>query len=94
VAATGELLRGGARIRNIGGRGTGESRAGRRGRTDERPGFAALESRIISQADGRGLVVGIHDGGGDRSETLAALPTVINTLRSRGYTFVKLCADV
>jgi peptidoglycan/xylan/chitin deacetylase (PgdA/CDA1 family) len=60
----------------------------------ERPGVAAIESRIISQADGRGLVVGIHDGGGDRSETLAALPTVINTLRSRGYTFVKLCADV
>jgi peptidoglycan/xylan/chitin deacetylase (PgdA/CDA1 family) len=91
VAATGELLRGGARIRNIGGRGTGESRAG--GRTDERPGVAAIESRIIALADGRGLVVGIHDGGGDRSETLAALPTVINTLRSRGYTFVKLCAD-
>ena len=27
----------------------------------------------------------MHDGGGNRSETLAALPRVIDTLRSRGY---------
>jgi len=30
----------------------------------------------------------LHDGGGDRSQTLAALPTIIDTLRARGYTFV------
>ena len=35
-----------------------------------------------------GAIVIMHDGGGDRSETLAALPDVIDTLRSRGYTFV------
>ena len=29
----------------------------------------------------------MHDGGGNRSETLAALPRVIDTLRSRGYSF-------
>ena len=28
----------------------------------------------------------MHDGGGDRSETLAALPTIIDSLRARGYT--------
>ena len=57
-----------------------------------RPGTGVIESRILSQGTGRGLVVGIHDGGGPRDETLAALPTVINGLRARGYTFVKLCA--
>jgi peptidoglycan-N-acetylglucosamine deacetylase len=30
----------------------------------------------------------MHDGGGNRSETLAALPHIIDTLRARGYTFV------
>jgi peptidoglycan/xylan/chitin deacetylase (PgdA/CDA1 family) len=29
-----------------------------------------------------------HDGGGPRSETLAALPREIDTLRGEGYTFV------
>jgi len=32
----------------------------------------------------------MHDGGGNRSETLAALPTIIHTLRRRGYRFVTL----
>jgi len=29
----------------------------------------------------------MHDGGGDRSGTLAALPRIIDTLRARGYRF-------
>jgi peptidoglycan/xylan/chitin deacetylase (PgdA/CDA1 family) len=29
----------------------------------------------------------MHDGGGDRSGTLAALPSIIDTLRARGYAF-------
>ena len=29
----------------------------------------------------------MHDGGGDRSGTLAALPAIIDTLRARGYSF-------
>jgi peptidoglycan/xylan/chitin deacetylase (PgdA/CDA1 family) len=33
-----------------------------------------------------------HDGGGDRSETLAALPREIATLRSRGYRFETVTA--
>jgi peptidoglycan/xylan/chitin deacetylase (PgdA/CDA1 family) len=35
-----------------------------------------------------GSIVEMHDGGGNRSETLAALPGIIDTLRSRGYQFV------
>jgi peptidoglycan/xylan/chitin deacetylase (PgdA/CDA1 family) len=29
----------------------------------------------------------MHDGGGNRSGTLAALPGIIDTLRARGYGF-------
>ncbi len=33
-------------------------------------------------------IVLLHDAGGDRSETVAALPTIIDQLRAKGYTFV------
>jgi cellulose synthase/poly-beta-1,6-N-acetylglucosamine synthase-like glycosyltransferase/peptidoglycan/xylan/chitin deacetylase (PgdA/CDA1 family) len=33
-------------------------------------------------------VVLLHDSGGDRSQTVAALPIIINALRARGYRFV------
>jgi peptidoglycan-N-acetylglucosamine deacetylase len=36
----------------------------------------------------RGSVILMHDGGGDRSVTVAALPVLIDTLRAHGYTFV------
>jgi peptidoglycan/xylan/chitin deacetylase (PgdA/CDA1 family) len=29
----------------------------------------------------------MHDGGGPRGQTLAALPRIIHTLRARGYKF-------
>ena len=56
-----------------------------------RPGVATITARVLASADGRGLLVGIHDGGGDRSETVAALPAIISGLRARGYQFVTLC---
>jgi len=33
-------------------------------------------------------IVLLHDGGGDRTETIAALPAIIDGLRARGYVFV------
>ncbi len=33
-------------------------------------------------------IVLLHDAGGDRSETVAALPQIIDQLRAKGYTFV------
>lgn len=50
------------------------------------PGSGAVYSRIVSAA-GPGSIILMHDGGGDRSGTLAALPRVIDTLRARGYRF-------
>jgi peptidoglycan/xylan/chitin deacetylase (PgdA/CDA1 family) len=57
-----------------------------------RPGANVIASRVLAAATGRGLVVGIHDGGGDRSQTIAALPAIVQGLRARDYTFVRLCA--
>jgi peptidoglycan/xylan/chitin deacetylase (PgdA/CDA1 family) len=45
--------------------------------------------KIIQAAAGRsvlgGSIVLLHDGGGDRSQTVAALPKIISTLQERGY---------
>jgi cellulose synthase/poly-beta-1,6-N-acetylglucosamine synthase-like glycosyltransferase/peptidoglycan/xylan/chitin deacetylase (PgdA/CDA1 family)/spore germination protein YaaH len=40
----------------------------------------------------RGSIILFHDGGGDRSATVAALPLVIDALRARGYTIVPVSA--
>jgi peptidoglycan-N-acetylglucosamine deacetylase len=50
------------------------------------PGTAAIYSRIVSTTRPGSIII-MHDGGGNRSETLAALPRIIDTLRSRGYSF-------
>lgn len=50
------------------------------------PGTGAIYSNIVGHAQ-PGSIVLMHDGGGPRSETLAALPQVIDTLRARGYRF-------
>jgi peptidoglycan/xylan/chitin deacetylase (PgdA/CDA1 family) len=50
------------------------------------PGSGAIYSRAVAAQ--RGSIVLMHDGGGDRSQTVAALPRIISTLRSRGYRLV------
>ena len=40
----------------------------------------------------RGSIILMHDGGGDRSATVAALPVLIDSLRARGYTLVPVSA--
>ncbi len=52
-----------------------------------RPGAGAIYNNVVANAH-NGAIVIQHDGGGDRSQTLAALPGEIATLRSRGYQFV------
>lgn len=39
-------------------------------------------------ADERGQIVLLHDGGGDRAQTVEALPQIIEQLKARGYRFV------
>ncbi len=40
----------------------------------------------------RGSIILLHDGGGDRSATVAALPVLIDTLRAHGYIIVPVSA--
>jgi cellulose synthase/poly-beta-1,6-N-acetylglucosamine synthase-like glycosyltransferase/peptidoglycan/xylan/chitin deacetylase (PgdA/CDA1 family)/spore germination protein YaaH len=44
--------------------------------------------QMKTRPDFRGSVVLMHDGGGDRTVTVAALPLLITTLRAKGYEFV------
>jgi peptidoglycan/xylan/chitin deacetylase (PgdA/CDA1 family) len=53
-----------------------------------RPGTSAITDRLLAARAGDILLC--HDGGGDRSQTLAALRTVIPALQSRGLRFVVL----
>jgi cellulose synthase/poly-beta-1,6-N-acetylglucosamine synthase-like glycosyltransferase/peptidoglycan/xylan/chitin deacetylase (PgdA/CDA1 family)/spore germination protein YaaH len=46
--------------------------------------IAGMKDRPWTQ----GSIILLHDGGGDRSATVAALPYLIDTLRARGYQFV------
>ena len=51
-----------------------------------RPGTGAIVSRVLG-AVRPGSIVLMHDGGGPRGETVAALPTILRVLRHRGYRF-------
>jgi peptidoglycan-N-acetylglucosamine deacetylase len=48
----------------------------------------ALEQVSDPNPDIRGHVILLHDSGGDRSQTIEALPKLIDTLRAKGYEFV------
>ncbi|MBB4617774.1 glycosyltransferase [Sphingomonas abaci] len=60
----------------------------------KRPGVDAIVQRAIDQAmnpgpdRGTANVILLHDGGGDRAQTVEALPRIIEGLRARGFTFV------
>jgi peptidoglycan-N-acetylglucosamine deacetylase len=47
-----------------------------------------LEGVTSKDPEKRGQIVLLHDSGGDRSATVAALPLLIDTLQARGYHFV------
>ena len=53
-----------------------------------KPGVGAITDRLMAARPGEILLC--HDGGGDRSQTCAALNTVIPALQARGYQFVAL----
>ncbi len=44
---------------------------------------------VLRQAD-NGNIILLHDGGGDRTQTVAALPQIIDTLRDKGYQLVSV----
>lgn len=54
-----------------------------------RPGTSTIVSRVLNNVHS-GSIILMHDGGGNRSQTVAALPTILRTLKSRGYTFYRI----
>jgi peptidoglycan-N-acetylglucosamine deacetylase len=52
-----------------------------------RPSVPKLISNIFRGARPGGIVL-MHDGGGNRSQTVQALPTIIENFRKQGYSFV------
>jgi peptidoglycan/xylan/chitin deacetylase (PgdA/CDA1 family) len=53
------------------------------------PGTAAIVQRVLAQVRPGSIIIS-HDGGGPRGETLAAYPTIISSLRARGYRIVTI----
>ena len=51
-----------------------------------RPGVAHIVAAATPRGR-RGAIIMFHDGGGDRAQTVAALPAIITQLRARGYRF-------
>jgi peptidoglycan/xylan/chitin deacetylase (PgdA/CDA1 family) len=52
-----------------------------------RPGTRAIVTSALAGAR-PGAIILLHDAGGDRSQTVAALPAIIRGLRQRGYKLV------
>ncbi len=52
-------------------------------------GPAAISWQVLSHV-ANGAIILMHDGGGDRSRTIAALPSVIEGLQARHFRFVTL----
>ena len=53
------------------------------------PGTGAIVQRVLAHVRPGSIIIS-HDGGGPRGQTLAAYPTIIATLRARGYRIVTI----
>ena len=53
----------------------------------QEPGVEVIVHRALEGA-APGAIILMHDAGGDRTQTIAALPTIIGALRKRGYRLV------
>ncbi|MGC1130087.1 MAG: glycosyltransferase [Candidatus Acidiferrales bacterium] len=54
------------------------------------PANVIVQRVVADTLANKGNVILMHDGGGNRSHTVAALPQVIDALRSKGYEFVSV----
>ncbi|WP_327636880.1 polysaccharide deacetylase family protein [Kribbella sp. NBC_00482] len=54
-----------------------------------RPGTSVIVRRALAKVHS-GSVILMHDGGGNRSQTVAALPKILRTLKARGYRFTTM----
>ena len=59
----------------------------------QQPGVDAIVANAVNEVmagneERSGQIILLHDGGGDRAQTIAALPRIIDELRARGFRFV------
>ena len=54
------------------------------------PGIEPIASTVLENIY-PGAIVLMHDGGGDRTQTVAALQNILRDLSSQGYVFEPLC---
>ncbi|MEV6272045.1 polysaccharide deacetylase family protein [Kribbella sp. NPDC051936] len=54
-----------------------------------RPGTSVIVRRALANVHS-GSVILMHDGGGNRSQTVAALPTILRTVKARGFVFTTM----
>jgi peptidoglycan-N-acetylglucosamine deacetylase len=55
-----------------------------------KPSPDMIAERAVANA-GPGSVILMHDGGGDRTNTVAAVPKILEQLKAKGYRFEALC---
>jgi peptidoglycan/xylan/chitin deacetylase (PgdA/CDA1 family) len=55
-----------------------------------RPGTTRIVRSALTDLS-PGAIILLHDGGGDRSETVQALPSIIEGIRAAGYRFAPIC---
>jgi hypothetical protein len=53
------------------------------------PSWQSMAERVVRDARDR-MVILMHDGGGDRMNTIEALPWIIQGLRLRGFQFIQV----
>ena len=58
-----------------------------------RPGVRDIVTNAMPRGD-RGAIIMLHDSGGNRRETVQALPRIIDRLKARGYRFVTVTAGL
>jgi peptidoglycan/xylan/chitin deacetylase (PgdA/CDA1 family) len=58
----------------------------------KKPGTPAIVQTVLGTIT-PGAVILLHDGGGNREQTLAALPAIITGLQAQGYTLAALPPD-
>ncbi|MGN6189686.1 MAG: polysaccharide deacetylase family protein [Conexibacter sp.] len=54
-----------------------------------RPGVETIVDNVVQHVQ-PGAIVLMHDGGGDRTQTIAAIPRIVHRLRAEGYRFVSV----
>ena len=58
----------------------------------KKPGVTKIVQTVLSTV-APGAVILLHDGGGNRDQTMAALPGIISGLQGQGYTLAALPPD-